>query len=335
MWKPSIHTVLFDRSHQLRRPFRLVWNESDHRPRFPVRLTAGFVLFLILAGAGNQFRPSLIPGDGPLIQTVNMITRQLPNAVGLTLAVVVAAVLIDRRRLTDLGFHVDQGWWRGLGGGTALGAGITLLSVGVGLSTGYYEFTDVVTTHQGLWWVLLAVGGAVFQLLFVIPEELFVRGYLITNITEGFDGVRQIPTWVAAGIGVLTAAGVFYVTHAAGKGPVFGVMMAGMSILLGLGYVVSGDLSVPIGIHFGANFAGVLVGTNAQPASLLRITSSRTIQESIFLPLEAVIVRLVGAVLGIALVVAWYRTVRGELHVVPGLGRPTLRWEAATNTSEE
>lgn len=335
MQKPSIRTVLRDENRQLRRPFRFIWNETDRRPRFPIRLIAGFVLFLVLAGAGNQFRPTLLSGDGPLIQTVNMISRQLPNAVGLTLAVVVAALLIDRRRLTDLGLRLDQDWWRGLVGGTALGAGITLFSVVVGLVTGYYEFTGVVTTHRVLVWVLLAVGGAVFQLIFVIPEELFVRGYLITNITEGFDGVRRVPQWLAAGIGVLIASGVFYLTHTAGKGAIVGIMMGGLSILLGLGYVFSGTLSVPIGIHFGFNFSGVLVGTNAQPASLLRITSNTTIQGSLALPLEAVVGRLVGAILGIGLLVAWYHTVYNELRVVPSLARPNLRWKAATNAPDE
>lgn len=132
MRKPSIRTILRDENRQLRLPFRVVWNESDRRPRCPVRLITGFVLFLILVGAGNQFRPTLVSGDGPLIQTANMISRQLPNTVGLTLTVVVAALLIDRRRLTDLGLHLDRDWWRGFGGGTALGAGITLFSVILG-----------------------------------------------------------------------------------------------------------------------------------------------------------------------------------------------------------
>jgi membrane protease YdiL (CAAX protease family) len=311
----------------LRRPFRLVWTEVDRRPRFPVRLLAGFVLFLALAGAGNQFRPTLLSGDGPLVRTVNMIGRQLPNAVGLTLAVVVAALLIDRRRLTDLGLQLDQNWWRGLVGGTALGAGITLFAVGVGLTTGYYEFIGFVRPSHILVWILLAIGGAIFQLIFVVPEELFVRGYLITNVVEGFESVRRVPRWLAAGIGVLAASGVFYATHTAGKGEIVGAMMGALSILLGLGYVLSGDLSVPIGIHFGFNFLGVLAGTNAQPASVLRITSSTTVQGSLALPLEAVIVRLVGAVLATGLFVAWYVTVGSGLQVVPDLTRPTLRWK--------
>ncbi|QLD86602.1 CPBP family intramembrane metalloprotease [Natronomonas halophila] len=335
MRKPSIRTVLRDENQRLRWPFRLVWNDTDRRPQLLIRLTLAFALFIALAGAGNQFRPTLLSGDTPLVRTINMLGRQLPNAVGLALATVIAALVIDRRRLTDFGLRIDQGWWHGIVGGTILGAGITLLSIVIGLRMGYYEFAGTVRTHRPLVWPFLAAGGAVFQLIFVVPEELFVRGYLITNVTEDLDSVQRIPRWVAVGIGILASSGVFYLTHAAGKGTTYGGMAGGISILLGLAYVFSGDLSVPIGIHFGFNFAGVLAGTNVQPASLLRLTSSTTIQESIALPVEAVFVRLVGAVLGIGLLVAWYHAVRGPLRVAPTLHCPTLRWKPTDDTLDE
>lgn len=334
MRKPSIRSALRGEDQRLRLPFRLAWNETDRRLRAPIRIAIAFALFVVLAGAGNQFRPTLLAGDGALVQVVNMIGRHLPNAIGLSLAVILAALLIDRRRLADLGLSVDRGWWRGLIGGTALGGGITLLAVGGGIAFGYYEFAGVATPRDPLVWPLLAVGGAVFQLIFVVPEELFVRGYLITNVTEGLDGVPSVPRWLAAGVGVLAASGVFYLTHAAAKGPTVGLMMGSLSILLGLGYVLSGDLSVPVGIHFGFNFAGVLVGTNPQPASLLRTTSSTTVRESLALPIEAVAGRLVGALLGIAILVAWYLLVVGRLRVVADIARPTFRRAVTGETGD-
>ncbi|MBX0297249.1 CPBP family intramembrane glutamic endopeptidase [Haloarcula nitratireducens] len=254
-----------------------------------------------------------------------MLSRQVPNALGLGLAVLIAARFVDRRHLTDLGLDIDHGWWRRLLGGTILGAAIALFAVVVGLYVGYYELSGMELTLSPLMWVAVAGGGALFQLLFVVPEELFVRGYIITNVTEGLDGLPSIPRPVAAGVGILISSGFFYLTHAAGKGTTFGLMTGIFSVLLGAGYVLSGDLSVPIGIHFGVNFAGVLAGTNPQQASLLEMTAATTIQESIVLPIEAVIVRGVGVAIGLALVGWWYHSVRDQLYVAPTIARPVLR----------
>lgn len=324
--KPSGFSFLRGEDRRRRLPVRLVWNGDERRPRGLIRLLTAFVLFVVLAALGNQYRPTLLAGDGALVESANMLSRQVPNAVGLALAVVIAALLVDRRRLTDLGLRLDRGWWRGLVGGIALGGGITLLGVVAGLLVGYYEFSGVATASGPLTWLLIAGAAACFQLLFVVPEEMFVRGYLVTNVTESFEGVPSVPRGVAAGIGVIAASVVFYLTHAAGKGVVFGLMAGGLSILLGVGYVLSGDLSVPIGIHFGFNFAGVLVGTNAQPASILRTTSSTTVQESIALPPDAVVVRLLGASIGIAAVCWWYHAVYGRIRVAPTVVEPILRW---------
>jgi membrane protease YdiL (CAAX protease family) len=242
------------------------------------------------------------------------------------LTVGIAAVFIDRRRFSDLGLgHGDESLRRFLGG-TTLGGAITLSAVIVGLRAGYYEFTGFEIATGAFLWVPVAIIAALFQLLFIVPEELLARGYLITNITESFEGVQFMPRSVGAGIGVLASSGFFYLTHAAGKGAVFGLMAGGLSLLLGLSYVFSGDLSIPIGIHFGFNFAGVLVGTNPQPASLLQITSRTTVQQSIALPIEALIVRLVAAVVSIGLVLWWFHRSDRGIRIAPALAKPVLRW---------
>lgn len=326
MRKGNEPSVIRDENHRLRRPIRLVWNGNERRPRAPIRLLVGFVLFLVLAGLGNQYRPTLRSSDGVVIETVNMLVRQLPNAVGLSLAVIIAALLVDRRRLTDLGLVLDRGWWRGFSGGTTLGAGITSLGVIGGLVGGYYRFNGLEASIGPLVWVSVAIGAAAFQLLFIVPEELFVRGYLITNITEGLDGLPSVPRSVAAGVGVVVSSILFYLTHAAAKGAVFGIMVGGLSVLLGIGYVLSGDLSVPIGIHFGVNIAGVIIGTNPQPASLLRMTASTSVDASTVLPVEVVVVRLLGTVLGLGVLCWWQHAATGRLRVAPEITRPMLRW---------
>ncbi|RLM89556.1 CPBP family intramembrane metalloprotease [Halobellus sp. Atlit-38R] len=319
--------------HRFHGVVRLIWLPAERRPRASIRLIVAFLLFLVLAGAGNQYQPRPITGNNAIGEVINMLTAQLPNALGLGFAVIIAAILVDRRRITDLGLEINRQWWRGLAGGTLVGAGVTLLAIIVGLRIGYYELTGVgLPTGLGVW-VVVAVGGALFQLLFVVPEELFVRGYIITNITEGLDGVPSIPRGVAAAVGIAVSSLFFYQTHTVAKGAVYGSMVGVISILLGLGYVLSGKLSVPIGIHFGFNFAGVLAGSNPQYASLIELTAATTVQESLVFPLEAVLVRLVGAVIGIAVVAWWYHATRDGIHVVPEIASPALRWKETQNTT--
>lgn len=334
MKSSALQSLIRNENQQLRLPFRLVWNSGEHRPRALVRFVTGSVLIFLFAALGSQYRRSPLAGEGPVIQAINQLVWVLPQAVSISVGVVLAALLIDRRRLTNLGLDVDLGWWRGLAGGTGLGVGITVLSVVVGLVTGYYDIVDVQIRGGLVVWPLFAVGAAGFQLLYLVPEELFIRAYMITNIIEGFDGVSSVPRSVAAGIGVVVTSVVFYFTHS-GRGHVFGVMIGGIAVLLGIGYVLSGDLSVPIGMHFGFNIAGVFSGTNPQPASLLQLTATGSIEATTLLPIEAVAVQLVGTALGVGLLFWWYHTNDGRVQVDPAVARPTLRWNRSGDMTNE
>ena len=269
-----------------------------------------------------------------MIQAINQLTWVLPQAVSISAGVILVALLVDRRRLTDLGLNIDSGWWRGLAGGTGLGVGITVLSVVVGLVTGYYDVVGVQLRGGLVVWPLLAVAAAGFQLLYVVPEELFIRGYMITNIVEGLDGIPSVPSSVTAGIGVVITSVVFYLTHS-GRGYVFGVMSGGVAVLLGVSYVLSGELSVPMGIHFGFNIAGVLTGTNPQLATLLRLTATGSVGATTLLPIEAVVVRLAGAALGLGVLFRWYHVGDGRVRVDPAISQPTLRWNRSGDVTDE
>lgn len=326
--------ILRDENGRLRLPLRLVWNADERRPRSLIRVVVGLVLVLLVADIARRYQPTLLTGDGPILEAINSLIGGAPQAAGIALGVVLAALFLDRRRLADLGVSLEASVWRGFAGGLAIGVGLLGLSVGVGAAVGYYEMVDIRVAGGPAVWLLLVVTTGISQLVIVVPEELFVRGYLITNVTEGLDGFPSIPRSVAAGVGVLFASFFFYLTHST-RGFVFGAMAGGLAVLLGVAYVLGGDLSVPIGIHFGVNFAGGLVGTQPQPASLVRLTSGTTVAESLVLPIEGVIVRLVGSALGIGLLVLWYRAVTGQVRVVPSIAQPSLRWHRDANVSTE
>lgn len=319
---------------ELRLPIRLLWNDDECRLRSPIRIVVGIVLVLMVADLGRRYRPTLLAGDGSIPEAVNTLISAVPQAAGIVLGVVVASLVIDRRTLTDLSGTLESTWWRRFAGGLAIGAGITTLSVISGVVVGYYDVAAIQLPNGLVVWLVLLVATGFSQLIIVIPEELFARGYLITNVTEGLDGLPSIPRGVAAGVGILFSSVVFYATHSA-RGFVFGLMAGGLAILLGVAYVLSGDLSVPIGIHFGINFAGALGGTDPQPASLVQLTSTTTVAESLVLPVEAVTVRLIGSALGIGLLVWWYRATTGHVRVVSSIARPALRWQRDGDASTD
>lgn len=319
---------------QLRVPLRLVWNDTERRPRTPLRLLAGILVVLVLANTGRTIQPSILTGDGPLTAVVNTLLGGVPQAAGIILGVILAAVLLDRRELTDLGIKFERSGWRRFVGGLVLGLGITTLSIAAGVAVGFYEVTGIQVTGGPAVWILLVVGTALSQLSIVIAEELFVRGYIITNTLEGLAGIPSIPRSVAASVAILIASLFFYLTHSA-RGGLFGMMAGGLAVLLGVAYVLSGDISVPIGIHFGVNFTGMIGGWAPQQATLVQIASSTTVAESLILPREAVVVQLLGAGIGIGLLFWQYIRLNGQVRVASSITRPTLRWKQDKDATVE
>lgn len=319
---------------QLRLPLRLVWNDGERRPRAPLRLAAGIVVVLMFANTGRTLRPSPFAGDGPLAEVANNLIGGIPQSGGIALGVVLVALVVDRRVLTDLGLRLGRGVWRRFAGGLALGAAISAFGVAAGVAAGFYEFGGFRLTGGPGVWALLAVGTALSQLLVVVPEELFVRGYIITNALEGLDGFPSVPRSVAVAVAVAVSSLFFYLTHST-RGEAFGVMAGGLAVLLGVAYVLSGDLAVPIGVHFGVNFAAMIGGSAPQQATLVRIESSATVAESLVLPPEAVVVRLLGAAVGVGLLVGWYRRAGGDRHVPASIVRPSLRGDRGTDAPTE
>jgi membrane protease YdiL (CAAX protease family) len=90
-----------------------------------------------------------------------------------------------------------------------------------------------------------------------VVEELVFRGYVLPNAVEGLDyrGLSQ-------GVIIATALGfsalLFALMHPAPE-LVNGLHFLSAGILLGLAYLLSGQLGLPIGIHVGFNFVSAYV----------------------------------------------------------------------------
>jgi membrane protease YdiL (CAAX protease family) len=242
---------------------------------------------------------------------------------------------IDRRLIRDYGLLIDRRWWIDLGAGFALGGalmtGIFLFQVALGWVT----ITGVFTTQQfGIpaWFVPAWFVLSVFSYLVgSIVEELLYRGLLLTNFAEGFQ-VEPIGPGGAVAIGVFLTSGFFAITHAmAPNATIVSTVSIGLAgVFLALGYVLTGELAFPIGVHIAWNFfEGNLYGF---PISGSGTTSVLTIRQGgidavtggAFGP-EAGLLGVGAILLGIAATVAWAKHVRGSTGIHPKISDPELR----------
>jgi membrane protease YdiL (CAAX protease family) len=151
---------------------------------------------------------------------------------------------------------MNAGWWLDFGFGLALGAllmaGIFLLE----LAAGWIRITGTLQTAAPDQSFLLAILIPLIAFLSVgIYEELLTRGYLLQNIAEGLN-IGSIGPRGAIVIAWIISAAIFGLLHLGNPNATaistFNIALAG--IFLGLGYVLTGELAIPIGLHITWNF---------------------------------------------------------------------------------
>lgn len=317
------------------------WNSEERRLRAGWRLVLVVVLFLLsnvavylvsvparsvlggLGAAGDALSAPLLAVIGPvqLVATLAMLG--------------VLALLVDRRRVGDFGLRLDRDWGLDLGFGLALGAA---LQTGVFLleyTLGWVRITGLAVTSDPSASFALWFGAAVVGYLCVgIYEELFARGVLLTEVAEGLDGLWRIETNAAVAVAILASSGVFGALHASNPGatPVSTGMLVVAGVFLAAGYVLTGELAIPIGVHISWNFVqgavwGFPVSGTSLGVSLVGIEQRgpRVVTGGQFGP-EAGLLGLLAMLAGIAATAWWVRARGGDLAVAPGLTTPALRW---------
>lgn len=185
--------------------------------------------------------------------------------------VVGAAIYLDKRPLQEYGLELDRRWMSNLLAGFVIGGAIPTVAVLLGVVGGWItvEGTGYSLTASYLRDVGLAI---VIIMSIAVVEELVFRGYVLTNALEGLDlrGVSATTTIVGAWS---VSALLFAFTHPAPT-LVAGLHFLSSGLLLGLAYLVSGQLGLPIGIHAGFNFVSGYVFPIASDPSITIIVHS-------------------------------------------------------------
>ena len=314
----------------LLRPF---WNAEERRLRAPWRLVLGAAVYL-----AASLVVGLALSRGGLLASVPAAFRRTvsisANGVVVLGAVAVAAVLLDRRRYADYGLDVDRDWWLDLGFGLALGAALMTAIFAVELALGWVTVSGVLVAGP--------LGfGPEFALVLVtvlwvgLYEELMTRGFVLTNLAEGFrlSWPVEVGRPVAVGVATLLSSALFGALHAANPNATLlsSVAIGVAGVMLALGYVLTGDLAIPVGLHVTWNlFQGAVYGF---PVSGLGIDVSvvaveqggpRIATGGAFGP-EAGLIGLAAMAVGSAATVGYVRWRYGRVELAP-VDLPALRW---------
>ena len=311
---------------------RLFWNRDEARLRAGWRLLVYGALWFILGYAAIYLRDTVSAEWLPEVYRTPLLAAIFTLLVVVLLTGVVGSRLLDRRPLADYGFHLNKGWWLDLGFGMALGTLLMLGIFGVELALGWTEITGTFVTGDSgqRFGPLILVLFATILLYGGILEEITYRGYLLQNLAEGLN-LKRIGPRLATLIAVLISSVVFGLGHAenlnaTSLSTINTTLVA--ALVLATGYVLTGQLALPIGFHVAWNFVGVGVlgfspSANIVGASFLAISEHGPAlwTGGTYGPLGGLLGT--GAfILGFMLIAAWVRVRRGKVRLDLSVAHP-------------
>ncbi|HEX7069370.1 MAG TPA: CPBP family intramembrane glutamic endopeptidase [Rhodothermales bacterium] len=300
----------------------LFWNSNEGRPRAFWRILAQVVLMIVLLLAAGallgDFRRTF-PGKG------------LVTLAGIGGSVILAARWFDRRPIQGLGLHRGRAWLLDFAFGCVLG--IVLMSAIFLFLTGidWADVRDTLVVREEGRFLPAFVGALFFFLCVGITEELWMRGYLIPNLAEAIHS-RRIAPRAAVLLALVLSSVTFGVLHVANPNAsvvsTLGVVFAG--IVLGLPFIWTGSLAVPIGLHFTWNSAQGLLygfpvsGTEDFPSIYDAEASGPAAWTGGPFGPEAGLVSVLALILGAILIRVWVNARKGAASVRAELALPPV-----------
>lgn len=322
---------------------RLFLEDGVGRPRAVWRLLAQLVIFqaatfLLLAplAAGWYVLGSqeAISGETVVAAAQSpaiVLFGSVSSLAGILFSLWVSGRFLDRRPLKDYGLLLNGGWWLDLAFGLLLGAALMTAIFLVEIFLGWVSIEGVFESRVAgtPFWIALALP-ILLYLSVGIYEEMFSRGYQLLNMAEGlnypFLGPRGAIV-VAWGL----SSSIFGVLHLGNPNATslsaLNIALAGL--LLGAGYVFTGQLAIPIGLHITWNFfQGTVFGFPVSGLGPIGASFLSTKQSGpdlwtggAFGP-EAGLMDPIATLIGISVIALWVRVRRGRVGIHTQLAEP-------------
>ena len=313
----------------------IFWNTEQARLRAGFRILIQLtVFFILMKGLAALFGvPGEITGNMSLWIYLAVAAVRLFRVL---ISVWLSGRFLDHRPFADFGLRLNKKWWQDLGFGLGLGilliGGVFLIE----LAAGWVTISDTFHTANSESSFILKL--IVFLILFVcvgFSEELNSRGYHLTNIAEGFN-FKAIDPKYSIVIAVFLSSILFGIFHLGSPGAnlisIFIIFL--MAILLGIAYVLTGRLAMPIGVHIAWNlFQGNVFGFPVSGTTFAAETVTFfSIQQSgpelwtggAFGP-EGGLLGLLVIIAGIFLMVGWVRFRYGSIKLYTPLALPPTK----------
>lgn len=191
-----------------------------------------------------------------------MARSTMTTALSTALLLWAAGLLWDGRDFADYGLRLDRRWAAEFAFGLALGAALMLLIFGLEWAAGWVRIVGWFRTADGGAFLPALVAPVLTFLAVGFYEEAFVRGYVLRNLAEGLRW-GPITARAAVCLAWVLSSAYFGLLHLGNPNATWistlGVALGGL--LLGLGYVLTGRLALPIGLHITWNlFQGTVLG---------------------------------------------------------------------------
>ncbi|MHC4609910.1 MAG: lysostaphin resistance A-like protein [Planctomycetota bacterium] len=317
---------------------KIFWNSNDRRLRAGWRLVLQLLVWLIVVVA-------FLLGIKAIALATHVATPEelesweiVIESVATLLAIWLGGRLLDRRRFAEFGFHFNKDWMIDFGFGLFLGGFLITVIFLTELAAGWVTVTGtMVKQNPSDYFAVAIVASTVTFLIVSAEEELMCRGYVLTNLAEGLNWTRSGPRWAII-LATLLSAALFGALHLLNPHTsamsTLSAFLGG--IVLALGYILTGELAIPIGFHttwnlFQGNVFGFRVsGEDFSSATLFAIEQDgpELWVGDAFGPESGLLV-FAAVVLGCLLIVLWtrWRYGRAGLHtaIAKAPERPTSK----------
>ncbi len=234
-----------------------------------------------------------------------------------------AAKFLDRRKFKDFGFRFSKQWFADFGFGLLLGGVLMTLIFLTELAFGWVEIAGYLqTASTQAPAIILVLFSFIGYICVGIYEEMLFRGYHLRNLAEGLN-FKFLGNRGAILVAYILSSSIFGIAHMANPNATVvstvNIILAGL--FLGLGFVLTGELAIPMGLHitwnfFQGNVFGFPVSGTGHGSSFIEINQlgSTWMTGGNFGP-EAGVMGILAMLLGTLLTILYVKQTRGKVKL--------------------